>query len=129
MHALYFAGYAIRNYLTTPYLLTRPGVRTEEIEPYQADGEQWRRLRVIFPPDIATHCTEQIFHFDESGRQRRVDYAPDVMGHRPVAHHTEAHQAISGLVLPAHRYVLPIVDGRPGPTPIIVLDFSDITVG
>lgn len=128
LHALYFAGYAIGNYLTTPYLLTWPGVRTEELTPHQAKGEQWRRLRVSFPPDIAVHCAEQVFYFDESGRQRRVDYAPQVLGDRPAAHITEAHQSVSGLVFPTHRYVLPVQDGQPGPDPTITLDFSDIAV-
>lgn len=129
LHALYFGGYAIWNYLTSPYLLTLPGVQTEELTPYQADGERWRRLRVIFPPPIATYSTEQVFYFDESGLQRRVDYAPYVMGNRPAAHYTEAHRTVSGLVFPTHRSVLPVLDGRrPGPTPIIVVDFSAITV-
>src|ERR1700742_77102 len=55
LHALYFAGYGLWNYLTTPYLLTLPGVSTEELSP--VDG--LRRLRVTFPPDITTHCAEQ----------------------------------------------------------------------
>lgn len=128
LHALYFAGYAIGNYLTTPYLLTWPGVRTEELTPYQADGEQWRRLRVGFPPDIAVHSAEQVFYFDETGRQRRVDYAPYVLGNRSAAHFTEAHRSVSGLVFPTHRYVLPVHDGQLGADPTIVLDFSDIGV-
>ncbi|SNT30323.1 hypothetical protein SAMN05216276_103354 [Streptosporangium subroseum] len=128
LHALYFGGYGMWNYLTTPYLLTLPGVRTEELEPWQAGGEQWRRLRVTFPPRIATHSTEQTFYYDKSGVQRKLDYAPYVMGDRPAEHHTEAHRTVSGLLFPTHRYVLPVQDGRPGPTPIIIVDFSDITV-
>lgn len=120
LHALYFGGYAMWNYLTTPYLLTWPGVHTEELPE--------RRLRVVFPPEIATHSAEQIFHFDEDGLQRRVDYAPSVLGSRPVAHHTERHRTVSGLVFPTHRYVLPVVDGRLGATPIITVDLADITV-
>jgi hypothetical protein len=38
LHALYFAGYAMWNYLTAPYLLTRPGVVLEEVEPWQEGG-------------------------------------------------------------------------------------------
>lgn len=128
LHALYFAGYGMWNYLTQPYLLTLSGIRTAELEPWHADGSEWRRLRVTFPPHIATHSTEQTFHYDAHGRQRRVDYAPAVLGGLPAAHHTEAHRTVSGLVFPTHRYVLPVRDGRPGPEPIIVLDLSDITV-
>ncbi|MEV2211290.1 hypothetical protein AB0H86_07400 [Streptomyces sp. NPDC050997] len=32
---LYFAGYAMWNYLTAPYLLTRPGVVVRELVPQQ----------------------------------------------------------------------------------------------
>ncbi|GII57309.1 hypothetical protein Pth03_56980 [Planotetraspora thailandica] len=128
LHALYFGGYGMWNYLTAPYLLTLPGVHTEELEPRQVDGERWRRLGVTFPRHIATHSTEQTFHYDESGLQRRVDYAPYVMGNRPAHHYTEAHRTVSGLVFPTHRYVLPVEDGHPGHAPIIIVDFTDIAV-
>jgi hypothetical protein len=49
----YFAGYAMWTYLNTPFLFALPGVHTEEIEPWQENGEMWRRLKVEFPQDIA----------------------------------------------------------------------------
>lgn len=128
LHALYFGGYAMWNYLTTPYTLTRPGVRTEELEPFRAEnGEDWRRLKVTYPPEITVHSTEQTFYFDAAGLQRRVDYAPYVLGSRPAAHFTEAHRTVSGLVFPTHRYVRSIVDGRLDQR-IIVIDFEDFAV-
>jgi len=57
-----------------------------------------------------------------------LDYAPYVLGSRPAAHLTEAHRAVSGLVFPTHRYVLPVHDSHLGPAPIITVDFSDLTV-
>lgn len=48
LHVLYFAGYAMWNYLTAPYLLTRPGVAVEELEPWEETGENGRRLRATF---------------------------------------------------------------------------------
>jgi hypothetical protein len=128
LHALYFGGYAMWNYLTTPYLLAHPDVRTEELAPWQPDGEQWRRLRAVFPPHIATHSTEQILSYDTSGLLRRHDYHPYVMGDRPVAHRTEAHRTVAGLVFPTHRYVLPVADGHPLPNPIITIDLTNIAV-
>jgi hypothetical protein len=125
LHALYFAGYGLWNYLTTPYLLTRPGFRTEELPP---DGDRCRRLRVTFPSDIITHCAEQTFHFDESGLQRRLDYAPRVLGDRAVAHRTDEHRTVSGLVFPTRRRVFLIQDGRVTTESIINLDLADITV-
>jgi hypothetical protein len=32
-----------------------PGVKSEELEPWQEAGETWRRLKVRLPTDIATH--------------------------------------------------------------------------
>src|SRR3546814_736735 len=60
LHLAYFCGYAGWNYLTTPFLFTYPGFETEEIEPWEEEGEIWRRLKVRFSPDIPTHCPEQI---------------------------------------------------------------------
>jgi hypothetical protein len=38
----YFISYACWNYLTAPFLFTYPGVETQELEPWQDDGETWR---------------------------------------------------------------------------------------
>src|SRR3546814_20705780 len=79
LHLAYFCGYAGWNYLTTPFLFTYPGFETEEIEPWEEEGEIWRRLKVRFSPDIPTHCPEQIFHFDAKGLLRRLDYHSEVV--------------------------------------------------
>jgi hypothetical protein len=121
---LYFAGYGLWNYLTMPYLLTLHGVQTEELQPL----EELRRLRVSFPPWIAVHRTEQVFHFDESGLLRRLEYAPEVLGGRPAVHYTEQHRMASGLLFPTYRHVHPIQNGSPGQNPIITIDLSDIVV-
>jgi hypothetical protein len=42
-------------------------VESEELEPWQEAGETWRRLKVHFPTDIATHSTEQTLYFDQKG--------------------------------------------------------------
>ncbi|WP_127509703.1 hypothetical protein [Actinoplanes solisilvae] len=132
LQALYFGGYALWNYLTAPYLLTFPGVQTEEVEPWSEKGEQWRRLRVTFPADIATHSTEQTFYYDESGLLRRHDYRVDIQGRSPAlaAHYTEAHRTVSGLVFPTHRFVVPVAEDNtslPGPV-ILAIDLPEISV-
>src|ERR1700683_1705940 len=58
----YFISYAMWNYLTSPFLLTYPGVQTKEIEPWQENGQTWRALAITFPDAIATHSTAQIFY-------------------------------------------------------------------
>jgi hypothetical protein len=74
LHPIYFSGYAMWTYLTSPFPLKLPNVRTEEIEPWEGQGDVWRRLKATFPPEIATHSTEQVFYFDKTGLLRRQDY-------------------------------------------------------
>ncbi|MFK0158505.1 hypothetical protein ACIQVK_41365 [Streptomyces sp. NPDC090493] len=130
LHALYFAGYAVWNYLTTPYLLTRPGVVVEEVEPWLEADEDWRRLRVTFPQTLTTHATEQVFYYNAAGLLRRHDYAADVLGSTPAAHFSEQHVRASGLVFPTHRFVVPIEeDGHAAPEPVLItIDWADISV-
>jgi len=130
LHVLYFAGYALWNYLTAPYLLTHPGVVLVELEPWRESGEDWRRLQATFPQDLATHATEQVFYYNTSGLLRRHDYAADVLGGSPAAHYSADHTTVSGLVFPTHRYVVPVQeDGQALPEPILIsIDFSEISV-
>lgn len=101
----YFVGYAIWNYLTEPFLLSYPGVEAHEIEPWQENGQTWRRLHVTFPKIIATHNPEQVFYFAEGGMQRRMDYAPEVNGNVPIAHYTGEPKTFGGIVVPTRRRV------------------------
>ena len=49
----YFAGAAMWTYLTQPFTFTLPGFETAELEPWHENGEQWRRLRVTWPGNLA----------------------------------------------------------------------------
>ncbi|MFF7882715.1 hypothetical protein ACH40F_10110 [Streptomyces sp. NPDC020794] len=130
LHALYFAGYAMWNYLTAPYLLTRPGVVLEEVEPWQEDGTAWRWLHATFPEEIATHNTEQVFYYDADGLLRRHDYAPDVLGRPNASHFAERHITASGLVFPTHRYIVPAREDGPAlKEPVLIsIDLTEISV-
>jgi len=48
-----FSGYALWTYLTQPFLYAYPGFVAEEIPPWKENGETWRRLKVIFPDNVA----------------------------------------------------------------------------
>lgn len=102
---LYFVGYALNNYMTTPFLLTQDGVRCEEIAPHHEQGEQWRVLTVTFPPTIHVHCPEQKFYFNDAGYLVRNDYAPDVT-RGSAAHYTFDHKNFDGFIFPTHRRVV-----------------------
>lgn len=127
----YFAGYAWWNYICAPFLFEEPGVEVDEIEPWTADGETWRRLAVTFPPSIHTHSPEQVFYYDADLRLRRHDYVADIVGRwARAAHMCADHVEADGLVFPTRRWVRPIgVRNRAllGPT-LVALRLSEIEV-
>ena len=121
LQVAYFAGYAMWTYLNVPFLLARPGVESEEVEPWQESGETWRRLRVRFPPSIATHSAEQTLYFDRQGLLRRQDYNVEVDGTSGAAHYVSDHKEFSGISFPTKRRVFRRQpDGRPAPEPLII---------
>ncbi len=130
LQVLYFFGYGMWNYFTTPFLFTEPGFRTREIEPHIENGETWRRLAVSYPKDIPTHCTEQVLHFSQEGLLQRLDYFVDVVN-GPAAHYCYDHKNFSGIMIPTLRRVVgrtPEGSKPSGPTGVL-LQFSDVTLG
>ena len=127
----YFAGYAMWTYMNTPFLFALPGVETEEVEPWQEDGESWRRLKVTFPANIATHSTEQTFYFDRRGLLKRHDYNVDVSGGTPAAHYVSELNAVSGIIVPMkHRIFGRHPNGHHVPAPLVVsIDMSEVEFG
>jgi hypothetical protein len=118
LHLVFFCGFSIWNYLTTPFLLARPDVAVEELTPWQENDQTWRRLRVLFPPEIVTFSPQQIFYFDENSLQRRADH--DLLGTK-VAHYSWAHQAFSDIVVPTLRRSLTLrPDGTTAAKPILL---------
>lgn len=121
LHAAYFNAYALWTYLTQPFLYTYPGFVTEELEPWGENGETWRRLRVIFPDNIASHTREQITYFGPDGLMRRHDYTVDVLGGATGAHYIHDYQPVSGLMAPRLRRVYPRgADNRRAREPLLV---------
>jgi hypothetical protein len=102
----YFTSAAVWNYLTEPFGLAYPGVVAHEIEPWDEGGERWRRLAVTFPTSNANHNPDQIFYFDASFMQRRMDYSPDVTSNPPIAHYTYHPKTFDRLVFPTRRRVV-----------------------
>lgn len=102
---IYFTGYAMWTYLTTPFLFKRPGFETEEVEPWDENGEIWRRLKVTFPPDTPSHSTVQTFYFDPAGLLRRHDYSVEIMGGTTSANYAGDYKSFGGLNFPTKRRV------------------------
>ena len=103
LHLAYFSGYAMWNYLNTPFLFALPGFTAEEIEPWNADGEKWRRLKVAFPDSVATHSSEQVFYIDGDGLIARLDYSANVTGGIPTAHYVGGYREVDGVKLWTRR--------------------------
>jgi hypothetical protein len=107
-HAAYFDGYALWTYLTQPFLYAYPGFVVKEIEPWEEIGEVWRRLRIVFPDDIASHTREQVSYFGLDGLLRRHDYAVDVLGGSKGAQYIGDHREHGGIMVPHRRRVYPL---------------------
>ncbi|MHA7264591.1 hypothetical protein ACX80W_15470 [Arthrobacter sp. TMN-37] len=126
----YFRSYATWHYLVEPYLFAWPGVDTQEVEPWEENGETWRVLSVTFPSSIDTHSTTQLYYFNAAGRLRRMDYEPAVNGATPVAHYIRDEAEVDGLVVPTKRHIhIRNEDRTPDLSWIpIEIDLSDIRI-
>ena len=128
LHLAYFSGYAMWNYLNTPFIFALPGFAAEEIEPWVEGHETWRRLKITFPESIATHSAEQVFYVNGSGLIARLDYSADVVGGIPTAHYTSDYRDFNGIKIPTKRRAY---RRSPDGTPIqdgigVAIDISNI---
>jgi hypothetical protein len=126
----YFAGYAMWTYLTSPFNLATAGFVSEEVKPWQENGETWRALRVRFPASIATHSTEQTFYFDDKGLLRRHDYDLEISAGSGGAHYVYDHKPFNGIMVPTKRRIyIRGEDGKPQMEPMLVsIDLTNIKV-
>lgn len=99
----YFNGYALWTYLTTPFHFTLPGFSVEEINPWRENGEEWRGLRVTYPPDIASHSREQDFYFGPDFLLRRHDYHVEASGGFAAAQYVYDMVSAEGIKFPTRR--------------------------
>jgi hypothetical protein len=101
----YFASYALWTYLNSPFLYTQPGFETVELEPWKEDGETWRRLKVTFPRNVASHAREQITYFGPDGLMRRHDYTVDILRGATGANYPSAYREFQGIQVPTARHI------------------------
>ena len=124
---LYFAGYALWNYLSFPFILEEPGVTVIESE--SVEGEASGRLVARFDDDVPTHSKFQTFHVDKSGLLNRHDYTADVIGRwAKAANFCLATEWVDGLRFYTRRRVYPRVGVQtvlPFPT-LIWIEIDDI---
>lgn len=127
---LYFAGYALWNYLSFPFLLRSPGV--ELMETGQAGNLDGRRLTARFDDDVPTHSRLQTFHLDRAGLLTRHDYTADVIGRwAKAANLCLASEVVDGLRFYTRRKVYPRLGAEgvsPWPT-LVWIELDDIRLG
>jgi hypothetical protein len=121
LDGFYFRGYAMWNYVTTPFMLATNGFVLREGTPLQQGDQVWRSLIAIFPPDIPTHSRQQTFYFDERGWLRRLDYTAEVVySWFSASHFCNDHRWLSGILVPTRRRVVPRIGARVLPGPAMV---------
>jgi len=121
LHVAYFDSYALWTYLTIPFLYAHPAFVTEELTPWQENGEEWRRLKATFPSMIASHCHEQISYFGPDGLLRRHEYVVDIMGGARGMNYAYDYQNVDGIMVPLTRRVFGFDDDkRKIPEPVLV---------
>jgi len=128
-HAAFFASEALWTYLTSPFLYTYPGFESEEIEPWEENGERWRRLRVTFPDHIVSHTKTQITHFGPDGLMRRHDYTVEILGGATGANYSTNYQDCQRLMMPMTRRIYAYDEKlQKVPEPLLVsIDFRHVT--
>lgn len=129
LDVLYFAGYALWNYLSFPFILKVPGVTVAEQDVTETHGV--RRLVATFNRDVPTHSATHTFHVDESRRLLRHDYTTDVIGRwATAANYCLASAQVAGFRFYTRRKVYPRMGGRivlPFPT-LVWIEIDDINV-
>jgi hypothetical protein len=126
---LYFAGYALWNYLSFPFILDYPGVSVTEL-PAATPGDA-DRLLATFDSAIATHSATQVFHVDSARRLLRHDYTADVIGRLATAANLcLSSEQVTGLRFYTRRKVFPrFGHGLVMPVPTLVwIEIDDIRV-
>jgi hypothetical protein len=117
----YFSNYAWWTYFTAPFNFTLPGYTTRQLDPWQQDGETWRRLEVSFPDYIETHNSIQVFFYGPDGLLRRHDYAPDILQSVPSSQYVSDFKTVMGLKIPfTRRIYLRNADGSFNLDPVMV---------
>jgi hypothetical protein len=122
---LYFAGYALWNYLAFPALLLREDIVWNATSPWSLEG--------TFPPNLPTHCRSQQFHFDpQTSLLKQHDYTAEVFGNwAKAAHVILEHRTWNHIPFVAKRRVtLRRSDGTPCRWPVLVwIELKDWSIG
>ena len=105
---LYFAGYACWNYFNTPFIFHSINFSFKQLSDWKENGQVLRRIEVIYPESLPTHCVKQTIYLDRLDRIFRVDYNPETFAAwARAAHYCSHYRNYQGFWVPGNRTVLP----------------------
>lgn len=102
----YSLARALRHYVTAPFLYAAPGFATEEVDPWNEDGETWRVLKVAFPPHIEAPARTQYAYYGADRFLRRTRYHLDTSPLQEFVNYAHSYDRVDGIWLPTTREVL-----------------------
>jgi hypothetical protein len=114
-----------------PFALANPDYKVFELEPWEENGEVYRRLEVTFPAGIATHSSIQTFYIDKQGLIKRHDYNVDIFGGSSAAHYLSDYIEVQGIKIPTKRRVYMRLEDNSVlmPEPLLVsIDLTEISL-
>ncbi|MBS1755041.1 MAG: hypothetical protein JST34_13440 [Bacteroidetes bacterium] len=129
LQMIYFASYAMWNYINIPFVFANSDYEVKEMETWKENGETWKRIQVIFPNHIVTHSHKQTFYIDETGLIRRHDYNVELIGNGRSSHYLYDYQEVNGIKFPTKRRVFARLEDNTSlqPEPLLVsIDVTDI---
>lgn len=125
----YFAGYAMWTYFNAPFSFAGDGYVVEELEPWEENGETFRRLQVTFPKEVATHGAVQTFYIDQAGLIKRHDYDVEIFGGAGAVHYLSNYVEVQGIQVATKRRVYVRLEDNSALTPeplLVSVDLSEI---
>jgi hypothetical protein len=92
-------------YLTHPFTYALPGFETEELGPWDAQGEELLRLQVTWPDLPVGHGRVQTLYVGEDRLTRRFDYEIDIMDGARGAHLVSDYTQVAGIMVPRQHTI------------------------
>jgi hypothetical protein len=124
----YFNGYALWTYLTSPFLLSLPGLSVRELGPVEDNGVELTGFQVQFGPNYASHSTLQEYYFGPDLLLARHDYRVDIAGGFSAIQYVSQLVQADGILVPTKRRAYRCdEDGKPILSELMVsIDLSDV---
>ena len=83
----------------------RPETAKKLADPGCSPAVDYNKLKVTFPPSVATHSPQQTLYLDETGLLRRQDYSVDIMGGTGSTNYATEPRDFGGLIVPTKRRI------------------------